>query len=248
MATSSSTKTNTSKEEQVEKNMERLRLQLRLLQKWNPPKVPVYNVYHRRGIFEFKPPMYEIKILENTVFIRGEFEEFQLLEKRAIEEHRRKYIFLHFGLVQVAVKPLTATGLKSSVLVCLRDRRFLYFKDSLTAVAQSKLSDGPIYFNCYPNHPVSLSDPHILMNINLSIKTDDLQEEGSVVADHIAVSYRVYYRVSNNESYKSKVSSSGRKPTFVEINLLRNDKVSVSKTMEWDSFQVPERWNVREEE
>ncbi|KAL7215932.1 hypothetical protein ACSBR1_027975 [Camellia fascicularis] len=214
MATSSST--NSSKEEQVDKNMERL------LQKWNPPKVPVYNVYHRRGIFEFKPPMYEIKILENTVFIQGEFEEFQLLEKRAIEEHRRKYIFLHFGLVQVAVKPLTATGLKSSVLVCLRDRRWLDFRQSLLDVAQSKLSGGQF----------------ILIAI----------QEGSVVADHIAVSYRVYYRVSNNESYKSKVSSSGRKTTFVETNLLRNDKVSVSKTMEWDSFRVPERWNVREEE
>lgn len=239
MATGSST--NTFKEEQVEKNMERL------LQKWNPPKVPVYNVYHRRGIFEFKREKYEIKKLENTVFIRGEFEEFQLLEKRAVEEHRRKYFFLHFGLVQVAVKPLTATGLKSSVLVCLRDRRFLYFKDSLTAVAQSKLSDGPIYFNCYPNHPVSLSDPHILKTINLSIKTDDLPE-GSVTADHIAVSYKVYYRVSNSCMYESKVSFSVGKTTFVETNLLRNDKVSVFKTMECDSFQVPERWNVRENE
>ncbi|CAL5403725.1 unnamed protein product [Camellia sinensis] len=219
----------------------------RLLQKWNPPKVPVYNVHHRRGIFEFKPPKYEIKKLENTVFIRGEFEEFQLLEKRAIEEQRRKYIFLHFGLLQVAVKPLTASGLKSSVLVCLRDRRWLNFRQSLLAVAQSKLSDGPIYFNCYPDYPVSLTDPYILETINLSIKTDDLQEE-SVVADHIVVSYRVYYRVSNNCSYKSKVSSSGRKTTFVETNLLRNDKVSVSKTMEWDSFRVPERWNVRANE
>ncbi|CAL5403723.1 unnamed protein product [Camellia sinensis] len=239
MATSS---TNTWEEEKAQKNTE----QLHLLQKWNPPKVPLHDVYHRRGIFQFTRT-YEIKKLENTVFIRGQFEEFQLLEKRAIEEHMSKYRHLHFGLVQVAVKPLTASGLNSSVLICLRDRRLLDFRQSLLAVAQSKLSDGPIYFNCHPSYSVSLTDPHILKTINLSIKTDNLQEEGSVVSDHIAVFYRVYYRVSTDFLSKSKVSSSGRKTTFVETNLLRNDKVKVPKTIEWDSFEVPERWNVRDE-
>jgi hypothetical protein len=43
----------------------------------------------------------------------------------------------------------------------LRDAHFLDWKDSLLGVIEASMHDGPVYFDCYPNFTVSLSDPHI---------------------------------------------------------------------------------------
>ena len=36
----------------------------------------------------------------------------------------KNFSYLHIGLVQVAIKPLTRKGINASVLMCLRDARF----------------------------------------------------------------------------------------------------------------------------
>uniref|UniRef100_A0A5B6ZLL3 Uncharacterized protein n=1 Tax=Davidia involucrata TaxID=16924 RepID=A0A5B6ZLL3_DAVIN len=209
------------------------------LQNWNPPKVPLYDIYHRRGIFEFKTD-YAIKTVEKTVSIKNERQDFQLFERNAMEEHKKKYSYLHIGFVQVAVKPLTRNGLNSSVLVCVRDCRHLRFKDSRLSMIESSLSDGPVYFNSYPNFPVSLMDPNILHVLTLNVKT--LGFQGSQNND-IAVVYRVYYRVSSYPAQYGKVISSIGKTTLIQTNLLTNN-VAVPKTIEWDSVEVPEEMQI----
>jgi hypothetical protein len=70
----------------------------------------------------------------------------------------KKYKFLHIGSVQVAVKPLIRLGIDASVLLCLRDARFLKFKTSILGMIQSSVYAGPVYFDVFPNMSVSLND------------------------------------------------------------------------------------------
>jgi hypothetical protein len=61
----------------------------------------------------------------------------------------KKYKFLHIGSVQVAVKPLTRLGIDASVLLCLRDARFLHFKPSILGMIQSSVYADPVHFDFF---------------------------------------------------------------------------------------------------
>ncbi|CAK9154834.1 unnamed protein product [Ilex paraguariensis] len=212
------------------------------LQNWNPPKVKANDVYHKSGIFESKSH-YEIKKVQKTLPIRNEYEDFLLIDRNTIQEHEQQYNYLHIGLIQVAVKPLTTKGLNSSVLVCLRDGRCLDFNASQIAMVESSLSNGPIYFNCYPNFPVSLTDRWILDVFSLNIKTHGFERDGS--SEDIVIVYKVCYKLVTTVmiDMKAKFSHSNGKTPFIQTNLLRNN-VAVSNTTEWASVEIPERWRV----
>ncbi|XP_052177242.1 uncharacterized protein LOC127791414 [Diospyros lotus] len=229
--------TASAREEQRRQELEKL------LRQWSPPEVPVHSIYPRKSFFSFRrDPDYEIHKLKKTVPIRGEYVELHLLDTQAVRHHMIKYGYLHFGLVQVAVKPLTAAGLDCSVLVCLRDCRFLKFHQSLLAAAQASLRHGPIYFDCYPSYPVSLSDAAKPRTWALSIKIESSRNV-ELSSSEIAVEYRVYYRVSSFPFYGSKKSLSIEETTFIETNLVCGGRAAaLPRTIPLDSFEVPERW------
>ena len=136
---------------------------------------------------------YTIKIVERTYSLFNEYETIQLFSIDSIRRHREKYVFLHLGLVQVAVKPLTREALNTSVLLCLRDDRHLRFNDSLLGMMETSLHNGPVYFNCYPNFALSLFDRNIMDALTLNIKTDGYcMKEGS---EPLAIIYRIYYKL-----------------------------------------------------
>ena len=65
----------------------------------------------------------------------------------------QKYInkgfrYIHFGLIQVAIKPLVCMGLDAPIYLALRDKRLKKYKSSLLAIIQTNVYNGPIYFNC----------------------------------------------------------------------------------------------------
>lgn len=100
------------------------------LQNWSIPKIVVTQVYNK-GSFLFKSD-YIIKYVEQSFPITQVHMNVELLPKRLLENAaERGYIFLHIGLVQVTVKPLTRDGLNTSLMLCLRDKRHLRFADSL---------------------------------------------------------------------------------------------------------------------
>ena len=72
------------------------------------------------------------------------------------------FSFLHIGLVQVAVKPLTRKCINAFVLLCLRDARFKDFHTSFLGMITSSLFGGPVYFNCCPDLTLVLYDPNIV--------------------------------------------------------------------------------------
>ena len=94
-----------------------------------------------------------------------------MILKKKKKGKKKKILFIHFGLVQVAVKPLTRQVLNTTVLLCLRDGRFKIYKDVLLGIVESSLFQGPIYFNCYPNFDVSLTDETVLQTSKLDIET-----------------------------------------------------------------------------
>jgi hypothetical protein len=90
------------------------------------------------------------------------------------------YKFLHIGSVQVAVKPLTRLGIKASVLLCLRDARFMNFQIRILGMIQSSLFNGPIHFDAFPNLTLALNDIHIFKALTLNVVTSGYDvEEGS---------------------------------------------------------------------
>ena len=94
-----------------------------------------------------------------------------LFSKKNIGEFiaTKKFSYLHIGMVQVVIKPLTRKGINASILMCLRDARFKNFKDSILGLITTSLYDGPIYFNCYPDLTLALDDPKIFEALTLNI-------------------------------------------------------------------------------
>ena len=104
-----------------------------------------------------------------------------MFSKRNINDFlTKKFSYLHIGLVQVAIKPLTRKGINASILMCLRDARFKIFSNSILGMITAALYDGPIFFDCYPNIPLALYDPNIVKALTLNILTSSYNmEEGS---------------------------------------------------------------------
>lgn len=50
-----------------------------------------------------------------------------LLTRQSILHHRKKYRFMHIGLVQIAVIPLFRLGLDVPILIMLQDARHTIF-------------------------------------------------------------------------------------------------------------------------
>jgi hypothetical protein len=117
----------------------------------------------------------------------------QLLNRDDIDKNFKNFSLKHFGLVQVAVKPLTRQELNTSVLLCLRDGIFKIYKDALLGMVELSLFQGPIYFNCYPNFAVSLTDETVLQTLELDIETSGYNMlEG---AQPLVIVYRIYYKL-----------------------------------------------------
>ena len=128
-------------------------------QNWNLPLVPQNKIYKKTTFSNLSfLSNYTIKTVERTYSLKQSFETIQLLSRNEIDKNINNFSFIHSGLVQVAVKPLTRQGLNTSVLLCLRDGRFKISKDALLGMVESSLYKGPIYFNCYPNFAISLTD------------------------------------------------------------------------------------------
>ena len=117
-----------------------------------------------------------------------------MFNRRNINEFlAKKFNYLHIGLVQVSVKPLTRKCINTSILMCLRDVRFKDFCTSILGRITSSLFDGLVYFNCYPNITLALDDPNIVKTLTLNILTSGYDiDEGS---KPLAIIYRIYYRL-----------------------------------------------------
>ena len=165
------------------------------LHNWSIPHMKINTIY-QQGNFEFNQN-YSIKIKEKTIFLNQNLESLQLLSQNSINHHRKKFNYIHIGLLQVAIKPLFRLGLDILVFVCLRDARSTKFTDSILSMIDSNLANGPVYFNCFPNFSMNINDSSILSSLTLNIKTKNMNfvEE----AQTIAIINRIYYKVMTTQ-------------------------------------------------
>ena len=77
-------------------------------QKWNIPKVDPKSIYRTSWIENTFCSQYRVRTVEQTFSISRTLEKCCLFSKRNINDFlAKKFSYLHIGLVEVAVKPLT---------------------------------------------------------------------------------------------------------------------------------------------
>uniref|UniRef100_A0A251T9F0 Putative viral movement protein n=1 Tax=Helianthus annuus TaxID=4232 RepID=A0A251T9F0_HELAN len=208
----------------------------------NIPKQDVKTIY-RIGTFDFLQD-YSIKTHEQTIPINKDYQNMQLLSVEAIKRHRKLYKFLHIGLVQVAIKPMFRLGIDAPVLLILRDARHTNFNNSLLAMAESNISNGPIYFNCYPNFSIGLFDPNILDTLTLTIKTKNLEFKEKTNA--AVVIYRIYYKtMTTTIEPKTKLISPKDETVIFEANTIHT-KIRTPKKLKWNEITQSLTWNLQD--
>ena len=99
------------------------------LDDWKLLKVSNQEIYKKWTLKFFTD--YTIKTLEQTISLEQEDQVIRLLNSKSIERHKKDYNFIHFGMIQVAAKPLTRIDLNTSIVMCLRDNRHLDYWDSI---------------------------------------------------------------------------------------------------------------------
>ena len=183
------------------------------LKDWKMPSVPVNQIYKQSIFSKFSIKSdYKIKTFERTFSLENENESIQLFDGELMGK-QWEYSFIHIGLVQVAVKPLIRQGLNTSVLLCLRDCRFLNFDQSIIGRIETSLYEDPLYFNCFPNYPLPLSEPHPL---KLDVKINNMVR-GS---QPLTIMYRFCYKLMKKLDPKSISKST----SFIQTNA-RNSSI-----------------------
>ena len=178
--------------------------------------------------------------LERTYSLKQSFETIQLLNSDNIDKNIKNFSFIHFGLVQVAVKPLTRQGLNTSVLLCLRDGRFKIYKDVLLRIVESSIFQGLIYFNCYPNFAVSLTYKTVLQTLELDIETSSYKMlEGTQI---LVIVYRIYYKLMKTTLEPQALMESPKVKTLLLQASTDNSHTRVPTQINWDGVKLPNKW------
>jgi len=176
----------------------------RNLKDWKMASVPINQIYKQSIFSKFSIKSdYKIKTFERTLSLNNENESIQLFNEELMQEHRQEYSYIHTGLVQVAIKPLIRQGLNTSVLLCLRDSNFLIFDQSIIGRIETSLYEDPLYFNCFPDFPLSLSDRTLLSRLTLDVKINNMVR-GS---QPLTIMYRICYKLMNILAPKSAIKS-----------------------------------------
>ena len=142
------------------------------------------------------------------------------------------------------VKPLFRLGMGALVLLVLRDARHTNFQNSILAMAETNISNGPIYFNCYPNFSVGLFDPNILDTLVLTIKTKNL--EFTVDTKAIAVIYRVCYKTMSTTIEPKTKLVSPKDVTIVFESNPKHTQIRTPRRLKWNEITQSCNWNLQD--
>jgi hypothetical protein len=87
------------------------------------------------------------------------------------EFKNKSFKFIHFGLIQVGIKPLIRRGFNASVLLRLLDARFTNENQALLGMVEANMSHGPICFNVNPDLTLNLDYGALEKALTLRINT-----------------------------------------------------------------------------
>jgi hypothetical protein len=209
--------------------------------KLNIPKISNKDIYTTSWLKSTWKSEYSVRTVEQTFAISGNNSTFQLFNKRFVNDSKNKeYKFLHVGSVQVAVKPLTRLGINASVLLCLRDARFINFRTSILGMIQSSLFNGLVHFDVFPNLTLSLDDINILKALTLNVLTSGYDmEEGS---RPLAIIYRIYYRLMKTNLDPQTVIKNAGQSTLLIQSSTHDANIQIPKMIRWDEINLPNEW------
>jgi hypothetical protein len=210
-------------------------------QDWKLPPVPQNKIYKKSTFSNLTfLSNFTIKTVERTYSLKQSCETIQLLSRKEIDKNIDNFSFIHFGLVQVAVKPLTRQGLNTSVFLGLRDGRFKIYQDGLLGMVESSLYKGPIYFDCYPNFAVSLKDKTVSQALELDIETSGYNMlEG---AQPLVIVYRIYYKLMKTTLEPQVLMESPKGKTLLLQASTEDSHVNVPTQIEWKDIKLPNKW------
>uniref|UniRef100_A0A803L650 Uncharacterized protein n=1 Tax=Chenopodium quinoa TaxID=63459 RepID=A0A803L650_CHEQI len=180
-------------------------------------------------------PSYAVKDHEETITLKAANQNvsLKLISSEFLEGFRKpQHRYLHLGLFQISIKPLMRDGLEAPIIVSLRDARHSNFHNSLLALAEANLSQGPIYFNCFPSFSVSLADAATFEVLTLNVMTGGIP---------VALTYRVVCKAMPDLS-----SEALKEPVFGKTTYFLPGARTRSTT-KWDEVQVPESWTRKPE-
>jgi len=128
-----------------------------------------------------------------------EFQTINLLPKVTVEKYKKKYIYtyiyIRFDVTQVALQPLTTSGLDCAIFVACRENRSIRHKDSLFAMIQRNICYGPIYCSCCPKYWIDLNVPRIIDTLLLDIYLPNIQNNLKVQCRELSRNFAITYRV-----------------------------------------------------
>ncbi|KAI5652926.1 hypothetical protein M9H77_30113 [Catharanthus roseus] len=176
--------------------------------------------------------------------IQEKFQTIPLLSKVSLSKYFEKgFRYIHYGLIQVAVKPLVHIGVDAPVYLALRDKRLKRYKPSLLAMIQTNICNGPIYFNCAPNYSVSLTDPLIINSLVLDIHMQG--DEFEKLTEQFVVMYRVYYRLLSSQlNPRFKMIPTSRDETVLLHIEAEQSKTFTPKRLKWHEITIPEEFQI----
>nr|KJB20701.1 hypothetical protein B456_003G159900 [Gossypium raimondii] len=212
---------------------------------WTLPRVPTNQVYKKTTVENLNAfCSYVIKTKEMSLPIQKEYETIQLLDKVVINKLKeQRYKYIHFGLVQVGVKPLSVEPTKNtSILVVLRDQRHIMFNDSLLGTIETSLCTGSIHFNCYPNFMVSLIDKNILQSLTLQIHTHNYKMlPGTEV---LTLAYRLHFKAMYSVVNTKALFQSPKGETLLIETCTTRSHTTIPRTIQWHEINFLDKWKL----
>jgi len=167
-----------------------------------------------------------------------------MIKQNSIASHlKADYIFMHIGLVHVAIEPLLKKGVNAPIFIVVRDKRLKKYKSSLLAVIQTKICKGLIFFNCYPDFTVDLTCPLTTeaLKLDVHVQGDEFHEFKNFV-----VIFRVYFKLMStylNPRYLSPLLSNSREIILLQIE---DDKPTVftPTLLKWEENSLPDELEI----
>ena len=212
------------------------------------PQVPASSEIYSKSSFNplsFKGN-YHVKTLEQVYALSKTHEKCQLWSPDVRKKHREQgFNYIHIGLVQVAVKPLTQNGINVFVLLCPHKARLTDYSTSILGIIESNLHNGPIHFDYFPNFTLSLSDKYLLKALTLNIKTSGYEMlEGS---QPLALIYRIYYKCIRTNLNVHALVKSPKDQTLLIQSHASDANIRVPKSIRWNEVTLPNDWFLENE-
>lgn len=172
----------------------------------------------------------------------NEVQTISLLNPKEIQKEAKKHgtQFVHFGCIRIGINALVHKGINAYVLCIIRDLTHDKFIDSIIGGIVAPLSNGPVYFDCYPNFVVSAFDETLGDILKLQILTTGFHMKAK--RRNIAILAKGCFRYTNTmyPAVLHAPSKDSQASTLVLIDAL-NQKVE-HNTIRWEDLSFPNDW------